>query len=151
MRTAYTIIASDSSPMEVVSPQVFVDALEEMRSHPRSGFLTFYSAQEIQSGSMIPILGNSGKTGVLIWHHDGHTEAAALFNNSNVSGAGMTLLKQVLDQYGVNYLNCFEPLNTMYEELGFHTESTDKWDSQYAPDDWDYATHGTPSVHYMVR
>lgn len=151
MKLAYQVVASDESPMKVVSPQVFADALEQMKSDSRSGYLTFYSAQEIQSNGMIPLLGNSGKTGVLIWRHDGHVEAASLFNNSNVQGAGMQLLNHVLDEYGVNYVNAFEPLNTLYESLGFRTVDKDAFDPKYAPDDWDYASHGRPSVHYMER
>lgn len=136
----------------VVTPQAYEDAIEsEMRGHPREGYLTFYPASKILSEHMIPILLNEGHTGVLVWKHDGHIEAAGLFNSSDVSGAGKDLLKRIIDQYGVNYVEAFEPLNKIYESLGFHTESQDAWDSQYAPSSWNYAAHGTPSVHYMVR
>ena len=135
----------------IVTPEIFATALAQMKSDPRNGYLTFYDANEIREGGMTPILERDGKLGVLIWEHDGHVEAASLFNNSGVKGAGIDLLKQVIAQCGVNYVNCFEPLNKIYEELGFHTESQDEWDDQYAPDDWNYAEYGRPAVHFMIR
>ena len=138
--------------MPVVTPQRYEDAIEhEMRGHPRTGFLTFYPASKIASERMIPILEHDGQAGILVWKHDGHIEAAGLFNNSGVPNAGKDLLQHVIDQYDVNYVEAFEPLNKIYESLGFHTESKDAWDEQYAPASWNYAAHGTPSVHYMVR
>jgi hypothetical protein len=138
----------------IVTPQEFSDTIElEMRGHEREGYLTFYPASKIQSESMIPILENGGKTGVLIWNHgEGQIEAAALFNAPDgPQGAGIALLKRVIADYGVNYVEAFEPLNKIYESLGFHTESKDAWDEQYAPKGWPYEKFGTPSVHYMVR
>jgi hypothetical protein len=136
----------------VVTPQRYEDAIEhEMRGHPREGFLTFYPANKIQSERMIPILENDGQTGVLVWNHgDGRIEMAGGFNNSSVPGAGMDLLRRTRDQYHVNFIECFEPLDKKYaKELGFHEISRDEWNDEYAPAAWDYDKMGRPSVVYM--
>jgi hypothetical protein len=133
----------------VVGAQRYVTALHDaMAGHPTAAFVTYYTVQEIQSRGMTPILQDGA--GVLVWNHgDGRIEAGGLFSTGG--GAGMALLKQVIAQYHVNYVEAFEPLNKMYEELGFHTQNQDAWDDKYAPSSWNYAAHGTPSVHYMVR
>lgn len=136
----------------VVTPQRYEDAIEhEMRGHPREGYLTFYPASKIQSERMIPILENDGQTGVLVWNHgDGRIEMAGGFNNSSVPGAGMDLLRRTRDQYHVNWIEAFEPLDKKYaKELGFHEISRDEWNDEYAPAAWDYDKMGRPSVVYM--
>lgn len=134
----------------IVSAQKYADAMDrEMGGHERAGYLTFHPASEIEAEHMIPILENDGKTGVLIWKHDGHTEAASLFNAAG-SGEGLRILQRAIDEYGVDYVEAFEPLNGIYEQLGFHTVDTAPFDPALASPRWNYA-HGQPDIHFMVR
>ena len=65
--------------------------------------MTHYSLAEMQSKGMTPLLSNGRKTGQAIWNHgDGRIEATALFNESGIKGAGSRLLKETVDNHGVN-------------------------------------------------
>lgn len=147
MRTAYQVVASDQSPVEVVSPQVFADALDQMRDHPKSGYLSYYPVSKILSEGMIPVLENGA--GCLVWdHRDGRIEAVSLFSTN--PGAGIALLKEVITQYHVNYVECYAPLHGLYEQLGFHDTEKYDFDPTLTEDNWDTAL-GTPDYHIMMR
>ena len=117
---------------------------------PFSAFVNHYSLEEMKSEGMKPLLSADGKTGLLIHDHgDGRIEATALFNNGE-SGAGLQLLKNAIDNHGVNYVECFGPaLPVMYGKLGFEVESKNSFDPQYAPTDWNYDKFGTPDYYTM--
>jgi len=117
---------------------------------PFSAFVNHYSLEEMKSEGMKPLLSADGKTGLLIHDHgDGRIEATALFNNGE-SGAGLQLLKNAIDNHGVNYVECFGPaLPVMYGKLGFEVESQNSFDPQYAPTDWNYDKFGTPDYYTM--
>jgi hypothetical protein len=79
-------------------------------------------------------------------------EATALFNVSGVRGAGLMLLKDAVDNYGVNYLECFGPvLNEKYAALGFKDVAVYPFDRAKAPKGWNYERDGTPDYHIMRR
>ena len=120
------------------------------KGSPFSAFVNHYSLEEMKSEGMKPLLSADGKTGLLIHDHgDGRIEATALFNNGE-SGAGLQLLKNAIDNHGVNYVECFGPaLPVMYGKLGFEVESQNSFDPQYAPTDWNYEKFGTPDYYTM--
>jgi len=120
------------------------------QNSPYSAFVNHYTLSEMKKEGMKPLLSADGKTGLLIHDHgDGRIEATALFNNGE-SGAGLKLLKDAIDNHGVNYVECFGPaLPLMYGKLGFQVESKSAFDPQYAPDNWNYEKFGTPDYYTM--
>jgi len=92
----------------------------------------------------------SGFTGcVIIQHENGRIECGGLFNGGP-SGAGLALLDFAITYYGVNYVECFEPLQDLYARLGFVVESRAQFDWNYAPSNW-HPSLGTPDYYTMVR
>ncbi len=81
---------------------------------------------------------------------DGQVEATALYNTSDVKGAGTALLKEAIDHHGANYVECFGPkLNQLYGKLGFKTMSTNPFNPEYAPRNWNTALDDSPNYHTM--
>jgi hypothetical protein len=104
----------------------------------------------MKAGNMIPLLTNPGKTGLLIHDHgDGRVEATALFN-SNGKGAGVSLLRDAVDNHGVNYVECYGPkLNKMYESVGFNVTSSSQFDPSQASPKWNYELDDNPPYYTM--
>jgi len=135
-----------------VSPTKFLKSFKEaFTNNPRSAYVNHYTFAEIKAGKMTPMLSRDGKTGVLIHDHgDGRIEATALFNSGNKSGSGLRLLKEAVDKYGVNYVECFgDFLKNTYGSVGFKVESTSPFDPQYAPSNWNYKAFGKPNYYTM--
>jgi len=90
----------------------------------------------------------SGRTGlVVIDHGDGRIEAGGLFNGGP-KGAGLALLDFAIENYGVNYVECFAPLNRVYARIGFLTRAVSPFNWDYAPQHW-HPSLGTPDYHKM--
>jgi len=117
--------------------------------NPRSAYVTHYTEAELQE--MTLLLSNGGKTGQAIWDHgDGRIEATAVFNVSGIRGEGLRLLKEAVDDHGVNYLECFGPkLPEIYGTLGFKDTAVYPFDPAQAPKGWNYERDGTPDYHIM--
>ena len=50
---------------------------------------------------------------------------------------------------GGNHLDCFAPLEPVYQRFGFKPVAHDAWNDAYAPADWDYAENGRPDIAYL--
>jgi hypothetical protein len=129
----------------------FRNALERALplDHPRTLYVNHYTVEEMKG--MTPILRNGDRTGVLIHDHgDGRIEATALFNTSDVKGAGRAILQDAIDNHGVNYVECLGTgLSTLYSSLGFVDTGVFPFDPQQAPTGWNTDTMGTPEYHTM--
>lgn len=91
----------------------------------------------------------SGRTGlVVIDHGDGRIEAGGLFNGGP-KGSGLALLDFVIENYGVNYVECFAPLHEVYARLGFVVTNQSPWNNEYRPDHW-HPSLGTPDYYEMA-
>jgi hypothetical protein len=92
-----------------------------------------------------------GKAGVAVHDHgDGRIEATALFSTVKGSGAGMALLDHVIDNAGVNYVECYGPkLSKMYAGLGFKDSSSSRFDKAQAASSWNFKRFDSPNYHTM--
>jgi hypothetical protein len=120
----------------------FHNALEKALppDHPRTLYVNHYTTEEMKG--MTPILRNGDRTGVLIHDHgDGRIEATALFNTSDVRGAGKAILQDAITNHGVNYVECLGMgLADVYSSLGFVDTSVTPFDPQQAPTGWNTDT-----------
>ena len=120
---------------------------QALGGNPRAPFVTRYDETEIIGRGLTPIV--FGRTGCLVIRHDdGRVECAGLFSDGP-KGSGFALLDYVIEHYGVNYVECFEPLNGLYASLGFELVRRSPWNPDYAPGDWS-ADLGTPDYCEMV-
>lgn len=114
-------------------------------------FVTHYTADEIMGAKAI-MLDNDGQTGLLVKDHgDGRIEGSALFNTSDVDGAGTTLLQRSIDEQGVNYVECYGPkLPQLYGELGFKVLDAFPFDVEQASPVWNYDKFNHPDYNLMA-
>ena len=124
---------------------------QAFKNSPYSAFVNHYTAKEMKDGNMKALMTRDGKTGLLVHDHgDGRVEATALFSMSDRKGDGLKLLKDAIENHGVNYVECFgEFLPQAYAKVGFQVESKSPFDPQYAPDNWDYEKFGRPNYYTM--
>lgn len=131
------------------TPAEFKIARDKLR-HPRKGsffkvFLTPYTEAELDT--MRLFLSEDKKTGYALT--DNH-ELVNLFN-AGLADAGKTAIVHAIKN-GARCLNCFDGfLPKYYREFGFDVVRRVKWNNEYAPSDWDYATYGRPDIIYMER
>lgn len=121
------------------------------KDSPYDAFVSHYTPEEMAAGHMVPLTANDGKTGLLVKDHgDGRIEATALFNTSDVKGAGIALLKEAIDKHGVNYVEAYGPyLPKIYGALGFQTDEQFKFDPSLAASNWNRAKFDDPDYHTM--
>ncbi|MES1975737.1 MAG: zeta toxin family protein [Pseudomonadota bacterium] len=119
--------------------------------NPFTNHVSHYSATEMRAQGMVPLTANGGKTGVLVHDHgDGRIEATALYNVSDVPGAGRAILKDAIDNHGVNYVECYGPvLPELYKTLGFQVSERFPFDPSQAAPTWDYAQFDHPDYVTM--
>lgn len=129
----------------------FYEAFESAfgAGNPYTNHVTHRTPDEI--ARLTPIMAKGGRAGVLVEDHgDGRIEATALFNVSGESGVGLELLQQAIDEYGVNYVECYGPvLNRLYEKLGFKADTQDPFAEEYAAPGWDYEAFNHPDYFTM--
>jgi hypothetical protein len=83
-------------------------------------------------------------------HDDGRIEATGLHNASGVRGTGLSLLREAVQSYGANYVECFGAgLSSMYATLGFRNEATYPFDPAQAPADWNTERDDSPEHRTM--
>lgn len=76
-------------------------------------------------------------------------EIVSVFNRSKIRGLGRAVLRHAIAMGG-RRLDCFDgKLVDIYKSVGFVEESRLAWDDAYAPEGWDYETHGRPDVVVM--
>lgn len=129
--------------------QLFEDAFA---NSPFSAYVTHYTVDEIEDEQMTPLLVNAGETGMLVHDHgDGRIEGTALFNVDG-PGEGKELLAQAIDEYGVNYLECYgDHLRELYESLGFEVTEAYEFDPTQAAPDWDYKLNDNPPYYILNK
>lgn len=141
-----------TAPTTSTSHAEFHEKFESaFKDSPYSAMVSHYSVAEMRDANMQPLTANDGKTGLLITDHgDGRIEAMSLYNVSDVPGAGVALLRDAIENHGVNYVECYGPyLNTIYEGLGFVDSDTAAFDPSMAASDWNSERFDEPDYHMM--
>jgi len=78
-------------------------------------------------------------------------ELINLFNHGFIKGLGAMAVCHAITM-GAKKLDCFDGyLPTFYNKFGFIEVSRIKFDTNYAPDGWNYSELGAPDIVYMER
>lgn len=144
--------ALDPSHVREIEPEEFHRNFSEATANsPFRHHVTNHTPDEIRSEGMKPLTTNGGRTGVLIHNHgDGRIEATGLYNQSDVPGAGVDLLRHAITHHGVNYVEAYGPkLPRLYRRAGFQTQEKYRFDREQAHPDWDFRSFDSPSYHIM--
>lgn len=129
-----------STPFKKVTPKKF---LETIKGNKRTPFLSPKTEADL-AGHQLYVTDDG--VGYAL-SPDGDLQN--VFNNSGKPGAGKEAVKHAI-QNGAKTLDAFDGhLPEYYNNFGFKLRSASKFDKMYAPEGWDYATHGTPDVIYM--
>ena len=137
-----------------------VDAAEfhkgfaEARQGRYGAFLSDFDESHFAQENVDVYSAFDGKVGAaLTRHEDGRVEIGSLYALEGAPPkAGIDLLRYLLDEKGVNWLNNFDgPLTDMYEANGFKVDTSDPWNEEYAPDGWDYERFDNPAYITMSR
>lgn len=142
---------ADDKALEAAQAQFMADFERAFAGSPYSAHVTHHTADEMRAEGMVPVTTNDGQTGVLVWDHgDGRVEATALYNVSDVPGAGVAILQDAIDNHGVNYVEAFGPyLPELYATLGFADDEVFDFDPEQAPDNWNSERFDEPDYHTM--
>jgi len=134
---------TSKSGIKDASPEEFIKQRDKLPKDQR-GFLTPYTANEYKAAGVRLRLHESGNGGYGL-------KGSELVSVFSLPGAhlGNQVVQDAVTN-GAKKLDCLgERLVLLYRQNGFKVVKTDKWDDQYAPEDWDYAKHGKPNLYYM--
>lgn len=120
------------------------------KDNPFTHHVTHHSLEELEDMKTI-VMNADGTAGLAVKDHgDGRIEATALFNEGAQKGTGLALLREAVEEHGVNYAEAFGPfLPKYYEGAGFETVETFPFDDDQAPEGWDFERFGRPDYHIL--
>lgn len=135
-------------PLRRATPDEFYHAIGEAKKvNPYGAFVTQHSKEEYSK--MMLFITLDGKAGIAITEDN---NIVSVFNGSEKRGLLKTLLPVAIG-YGGNKLDNYNSskLSALYELYGFSPVSSVKFDSRFAPDDWNYERDGEPDVVFWIH
>ena len=122
-----------SSPSEV-DPQVLEDFFNSLYGGERSGFLTYYSKDELAAMNLFLVDGHNAGFAIKT---DG--DIVSVHNNSSLRGLSSLFMNEAKAQGG-NKLDHFDGFLTgLYRKYGFNNVyQIYQWEEQYKPKGWNY-------------
>lgn len=135
-------------PIRPATPDEFFEAIGHAKEvNPYGPFVTQRSREEYSD--MLLFITTDGQAGIAI-ERDGNI--VSIFNGGSRRGALKTLLPLAIEKGGRKLDNYDSPgLSGMYELYGFNPVSKVRFDSRFAPDDWNYDRDGTPDVVFWIH
>lgn len=110
-------------------------------------FVTRHNVSEYEEMQLFITL--DGKAGIAITK-DGNI--VSVFNGGEKRGVLKTLLPVAISQGGRKLDNYNSPkLSALYEMYGFNPTSKVRFNSKFAPDDWNYERDGTPDIVFWIH
>jgi hypothetical protein len=108
-------------------------------------FVTAYSAEDYEKKGAKTFVSATGKSGFVI---TGDGDLISVFSEPGAREGSLIMKTSIKN--GAKKLDCFgDVLPKIYSKYGFEITESIKWDDQYAPDNWDYETHGRPNINFM--
>lgn len=135
-------------PIKAATPQEFYSAIKEAKtSNPHGAFVTQHSVEEYSEMKLFITL--DGKAGIAI---TSDSNIVSIFNGGEKRGLLRTLLPLAID-HGGRKLDNFssKKLTAMYQMYGFNPISKTKFNSMFAPDDWNYERDGEPDIVFWIH
>jgi len=131
------------------TPEEFYEAIGKAKCHNAHGaFVTQHSIDEYSKMRCLFIT-LDGSAGIAITEDN---NIVSIFNGGEKHGVLKTLLPVALEYGGRKLDNYNSPgLSAMYELYGFNPVSKVKFNSKFAPDDWNYERDGEPDVVFWIH
>jgi hypothetical protein len=134
--------------LQSATPTEFVAARDAFAQGSQYGsFLSDLTPAQLLDSQSMSFLDEAGTVGYTIGR-DGTLNN--LFNNSGRRGAGRRAVEHAISQGAVRLDNFDGFLTDLYMKHGFVETSRMKFADEFAPPNWNYATHGRPDVVEMA-
>lgn len=134
--------------IRIATPEEFYDAIGRAKlTNPHGAFVTQHEIPDY--AKMRLFITEDGTAGIAITA-DGNI--VSVFNGGEKRGVLKTLLPVAIEQGGRKLDNYNSPgLSSLYELYGFNPVSKVKFNSKFAPDDWNYERDGEPDVVFWIH
>lgn len=148
LRSAFEERNIEYYPIRVATPEEFYKAIGEAKSKNEHGaFVTQHSVDEYRNMRLFITL--DGAAGIAITEDN---NIVSIFNGGQKRGLLKTLLPVAIENGGRKLDNYNSPkLSSLYELYGFNPVSKVKFNSKFAPDDWNYERDGEPDVVFWIH
>ena len=135
-------------PIRVATPKEFYEAIGKAKcTNPYGPFVTQHPVEEYEKMRLFITL--DGMAGIAITPDN---NIVSIFNGGEKHGVLKTLLPIAIQQGGRKLDNYNSgKLSAMYRLYGFNPVSKVKFNSQFAPDDWNYERDGEPDVVFWIH
>ncbi|MBQ3485698.1 MAG: hypothetical protein IJA77_09420 [Clostridia bacterium] len=135
-------------PLRIATPEEFFVAIGQAKTHNAHGaFVTQHSIEEYKQMRLFITL--DGTAGIAITEDK---NIVSIFNGGEKRGVLKTLLPVAIENGGRKLDNYgSERLSAMYELYGFNPISKVKFNSKFAPDDWNYERDGEPDIVFWIH
>lgn len=148
--TLNKIGVTDNEFRETTSnPELFSFALESGKTSNANGVMVdSHTAEELQKEGAITFLAKDNMSGGAVMP-DGNITAVFKNSKSKSRRAGVDIITTALENGG-NKLDCYgKNLLSLYASLGFEPVARVKFNTEYAPEGWDFDKFGMPDIYVM--
>lgn len=148
LKEAFRKMKIEYFPIRIATPKEFSSAIEKAKRINKHGaFVTQHSEDEYKNMKLFITL--DGSAGIAITPDK---NIVSIFNGGEKHGVLKTLLPLAIG-HGGNKLDNYnsKKLSAMYELYGFNPVSKVKFNSQFAPDDWNYERDGEPDIVFWIH
>ena len=134
--------------IRIATPEEFYEAIGRAKErNPYGAFVTQHKIEEY--ARMRLFITTDGQAGIAITEDN---NIVSVFNGGEKRGVLKTLLPVAIQQGGRKLDNYNSPgLSALYELYGFNPVSKVKFNSMFAPDDWNYERDGEPDVVFWIH
>lgn len=135
-------------PLKIATPEEFYNAIGNAKKTNKYGtFVTQHSIEDYKRMRLFITI--DGMAGIAITEDN---NIVSIFNGGEKRGVLKTLLPIAIENGGRKLDNYNSPkLSSMYEMYGFNPVSNVKFNSKFAPDDWNYERDGEPDVVFWIH
>lgn len=134
--------------IRIATPEEFYEAIGQAKA--RNPYGPFVTQREISDYAKMRLFITTDKTAGIAITEDNNI--VSVFNGGEKRGVLKTLLPVAIEQGGRKLDNYnSKGLSSLYELYGFNPVSKVKFNSKFAPDDWNYERDGEPDVVFWIH
>lgn len=134
--------------IRIATPEKFYEAIGQAKA--RNPYGPFVTQHEISDYAKMRLFITTDKTAGIAITEDNNI--VSVFNGGEKRGVLKTLLPVAIEQGGRKLDNYnSKGLSSLYELYGFNPVSKVKFNSKFAPDDWNYERDGEPDVVFWIH
>lgn len=134
--------------IRIATPEEFYEAIGQAKA--RNPYGPFVTQHEISDYAKMRLFITTDKTAGIAITEDNNI--VSVFNGGEKRGVLKTLLPVAIEQGGRKLDNYnSKGLSSLYELYGFNPVSKVKFNSKFAPDDWNYERDGEPDVVFWIH